>query len=197
MLASLWLLGVGFPVLGMICLGLFYQQGGWFAHDILHNSVFRSRKVGYFVGSYLLTNWLLGGSGPWWRWRHNAHHAKTNSMTRNKQPIDEDKDLTPFLVCSPEDWKIAKLSKFGNFLVQFQWIYIWLLYMAVRPMWFVNGMLYSFRQQQYVLVITACLHYPLLWGIASSISSSIWAVAVYFTGGQLLGGFFISIATNP
>jgi fatty acid desaturase len=82
-------------------LGLFWQQGGWLAHDYLHHQVFRHRAVnnafGYFIG-----NVALGFSVDWWKSKHNTHHAAPNELDENHQAVDPDIDTLPLLAWSTE-----------------------------------------------------------------------------------------------
>eukprot|EP01059_Diplonema_ambulator_P036377 TRINITY_DN9036_c1_g1_i1.p1 TRINITY_DN9036_c1_g1~~TRINITY_DN9036_c1_g1_i1.p1 ORF type:complete len:699 (+),score=166.16 TRINITY_DN9036_c1_g1_i1:104-2098(+) len=62
-----------------VCLGLFWQQSGFLAHDLMHNSIFNDRKKdqahGWFWG-----NVCMGLSGTWWRDEHFEHHFFTNTV---------------------------------------------------------------------------------------------------------------------
>eukprot|EP01064_Diplonema_japonicum_P035510 TRINITY_DN7724_c0_g1_i1.p1 TRINITY_DN7724_c0_g1~~TRINITY_DN7724_c0_g1_i1.p1 ORF type:complete len:676 (+),score=91.35 TRINITY_DN7724_c0_g1_i1:48-2030(+) len=66
-------------VLPGVCLGLFWQQSGFLAHDLMHNSIFndrkRDQKHGWFWG-----NVCMGLSGTWWRDEHFEHHFFTNTV---------------------------------------------------------------------------------------------------------------------
>jgi fatty acid desaturase len=55
-LTSLWLLreyaeeSVPLLLLAACLMAFFFQQGGWLAHDFLHNQVFTQRKYNHFFG---------------------------------------------------------------------------------------------------------------------------------------------------
>ena len=64
-----------------VCLGFFWQQSAFLAHDFMHNSVWGRRKRdqdhGWFWG-----NVCLGLSGRWWKDEHFEHHFFTNTIIK-------------------------------------------------------------------------------------------------------------------
>lgn len=88
-------------VASAVLLGVFWQQGGWLAHDFLHHQVFRHRSfntvAGYFIG-----NVALGFSVDWWKSKHNVHHAAPNELDENHHAVDPDIDTLPLLAWSNE-----------------------------------------------------------------------------------------------
>jgi len=82
-------------------LGLFWQQGGWLAHDFLHHQVFRHRSMNTVAG-YIIGNIALGFSVDWWKSKHNVHHAAPNELDEHHQAVDPDIDTLPLLAWSSE-----------------------------------------------------------------------------------------------
>lgn len=66
-----------FLMLDALYLGFVSMQFGLLTHDIGHQQVFRSRRVGKIVG-LLIGDLLVGWSLDWWIDKHNAHHGHPN-----------------------------------------------------------------------------------------------------------------------
>jgi fatty acid desaturase len=77
--------------LAALAVGLAWQQCGWFAHDLLHHSVFDRRAAGDRYG-LLMGGVVLGFSADWWKRKHNTHHALPNVIG-----TDPDIDVLPLL----------------------------------------------------------------------------------------------------
>jgi fatty acid desaturase len=90
-------------MLGMV-IGVCAGALGFFAHEVLHGSVVRNRKLQDLLGFVGFMPWFI--SPTFWRFWHNQlHHGKT-------QAIITDPDAFPTL-------KIFKHSKFMNFMFPF------------------------------------------------------------------------------
>ena len=75
---------------GGIITGLFWGQAGFIQHHAGHLGFTGIPRIDFTIQA-LFESFLKGGSGRWWRNRHNKHHAMPNS-------IEHDGDLrtTPF-----------------------------------------------------------------------------------------------------
>jgi len=96
------------PIIVKIALGLvigtFFGGLGFFAHELLHGSVIRNRKLQDVIGFFCLMPFFI--SPTFWRYWHNLlHHGKT-------QAIIADPDAYPTL-------KIYRYSKFMQFMFPF------------------------------------------------------------------------------
>lgn len=95
-----WYLNV---LMGLI-LGVSYGALGFFAHELLHGSIVRNRKIQDFIGFFCFMPFFI--SPTFWRFWHNQlHHGKT-------QAIISDPDAFPTL-------KIFKHSKFMQAMFPF------------------------------------------------------------------------------
>jgi fatty acid desaturase len=87
-------------MLGALILGVFWQQGGWLAHDFAHHQVFRNRSLNDLTT--LICCSYLGFSMDWWKTKHNTHHAIPNLHESLPAAHDGDPDIDtlPFLAWS-------------------------------------------------------------------------------------------------
>lgn len=67
---------VWITLLNAVCLAFIYGRFGLLAHDFGHMQVFASTKANNFWGNVCGT--VVGLSYPWWKDKHNQHHAHTN-----------------------------------------------------------------------------------------------------------------------
>ncbi|KAK3117327.1 hypothetical protein LTR53_001444 [Teratosphaeriaceae sp. CCFEE 6253] len=102
------LLWKGWYVSSAVCLGLFWQQIMFTAHDaghrgITHNFVLDT-LIGIFIGDF-----CCGLSIGWWKSSHNVHHLVTNQPEH-----DPDIQNIPLFATSPEFLK-SFVSSYYNF----------------------------------------------------------------------------------
>lgn len=110
--AALLVLAPAFWPIAALAVALAWQQGGWLAHDFLHNSVHEGLATSEIVGS-LLGGVILGFSGDWWKRKHNTHHALPNVIG-----VDEDIATTPFLSFTEAD--LEHVGPVARLLVRLQ-----------------------------------------------------------------------------
>lgn len=92
--------GWGWYVLAAGLLGLGQLQSGWLQHDYGHLSVTEGRDANIVMHKVLMAG-LKGASSPWWRSRHNRHHAKPNHLSQD--PDVHNEPLFLFDECMDED----------------------------------------------------------------------------------------------
>lgn len=85
---------MGYVLVPGALLGLFWMQSGFMTHDLMHNQIFKKRRVdqahGWFWG-----NVCLGASGVWWRDEHFEHHVFTNTFLRGTGATDPQQHEAP------------------------------------------------------------------------------------------------------
>lgn len=105
-LGGIAFLEVSWPIKLLLSVGLGFAYGGlgFFAHELLHGSVVRSRSLQDFLGLFCFMPFFI--SPTFWRYWHNQlHHAKTQSVIA-------DPDAFPNL-------RIFHNSKFMQFMYPF------------------------------------------------------------------------------
>ncbi|EMD42130.1 hypothetical protein CERSUDRAFT_147705 [Gelatoporia subvermispora B] len=85
----------GWLILSAICLGLFWHQLTFFAHDLGHNGVTHKWHVDRLLGIFI-ADFLGGLSIGWWVDNHNVHHLVTNHPSH-----DPDIQHIPFFAITP------------------------------------------------------------------------------------------------
>ncbi|OCH96070.1 fatty acid/sphingolipid desaturase [Obba rivulosa] len=85
----------GWVILSAICMGLFWHQLTFFAHDLGHNGVTHKWMVDRVLGIFV-ADFLGGLSIGWWVDNHNVHHLVTNHPSH-----DPDIQHLPFFAISP------------------------------------------------------------------------------------------------
>ena len=106
---GLHLLGQGHPIIGGIVIGFSWGQCGFIQHHAGHLAFSGNPRIDFLIQS-LYESFAKGGSGRWWRNRHNKHHAMPNS-------IEHDGDLrtTPFFA-----WDDVLIKKVPTVLLRIQ-----------------------------------------------------------------------------
>lgn len=99
-------------VASAILMGLFWQQCGWLAHDILHHQLFKKRSNSDLLGIFW-GNLMQGFSVQWWKNKHNGHHATPNlhNSTLTSQDGDPDIDTMPLLAWSLKQAQMCRESR--------------------------------------------------------------------------------------
>lgn len=125
---SIWLV-----LLNTVFFGFIRLQAGFFAHDLSHLQVFKSKEKNLYLASTVwgVCCWL---SASWWEDKHNAHHRNTNQLA-----LDPDVDI-PFIfdtkqlkTCSffykkcilPFQQYLFFPAMFGTFISEFVACSIW------------------------------------------------------------------------
>jgi sphingolipid 8-(E)-desaturase len=89
-----FLVHVGWYKLAAVCLGLFWHQLAFVAHDAGHMGITHDFVVDSIIGIFI-ADFCGGLSLGWWKWSHNVHHIVTNLPEH-----DPDNQHLPFLAVS-------------------------------------------------------------------------------------------------
>ncbi|KAF4315762.1 hypothetical protein BBO99_00009150 [Phytophthora kernoviae] len=108
-------------MLAACVMGLFWQQSGWLAHDVLHHQ--------------------------WWKNKHNFHHAVPNLIgdAKTKYLGDPDIDTMPLLAWSKHMASHAYESTWGPFFVRNQAVIYFPLLLFARFSWLLQSYYYVFK----------------------------------------------------
>lgn len=123
-------------------LGIFFQQCGWLAHEVLHHQVFSNRAMGHWFG-YFWGNLAQGFSTSWWMNKHNTHHAVPNvhATGADAQNGDPDIDTMPYLAWSRPMLHLAD-TKFSRWMVSRQHYAYFPLLAFARISWLQQSIAY-------------------------------------------------------
>lgn len=123
----IFLLRKGYYALSGLCLGLFWHQLVFTAHDAGHMGITHSFHIDTCIGIFI-ADFLGGLSIGWWKRNHNVHHIVTNSPEH-----DPDIEHMPFLAISHRFFqslkstyyeRIMTYDAFAKFAIKYQnWLY--------------------------------------------------------------------------
>jgi sphingolipid 8-(E)-desaturase len=127
-------LHLGYYALSALCLGFFWHQLVFTAHDAGHMGITHSFHIDTCIGIFI-ADFLGGLSIGWWKRNHNVHHIVTNSPEH-----DPDIEHMPFFAISHRFFqslkstyyeRIMAYDAFAKFAVQYQnWLYYPILTMG-------------------------------------------------------------------
>ena len=196
-------------MLGAVCLGLFWQQCGWLAHDFLHHQVFKTRFYNDLMG-ILVGNIFQGFSVHWWKTKHNSHHAVPNLLASSPDSADGDPDIDtmPILAWTMSMAKLAENSSTGRFFIKFQPFLYFPVLLFARMSWAHQSWVYVFggwgqhsikqaendrKRIQYPLLekIGLIVHYIGLFTIMSYLPS-MTSMILFFIVSQTSCGLFLA-----
>lgn len=125
-----------YPILGGIITGIGWAHCGFVQHHAGHRAFTGKPEIDYVVQG-IFEGILKGGSGSWWRNRHNKHHAMPNM-------IDYDGDLrtTPFFA-----WDDVLVKKVPTFLLKIQHLLFLPMLVMYVPVFFITTKLYIIRKK--------------------------------------------------
>ncbi|CEG37643.1 delta-6 fatty acid desaturase [Plasmopara halstedii] len=133
-------------MLAACIMGLFWQQSGWLAHDVLHHQIWENHLFGNIMGVIIGDIWM-GFSVQWWKNKHNFHHALPNLVGNSKTKYfgDPDIDTMPLLAWSKHMASRAYESSWGPFFVRYQAIIYFPLLLFARFSWLLQSYYYVFH----------------------------------------------------
>ncbi|KAF1776987.1 Fatty acid desaturase domain [Phytophthora cactorum] len=133
-------------MLAACVMGLFWQQSGWLAHDVLHHQVWENHMIGNVMGVIIGDVWM-GFSVQWWKNKHNFHHAVPNLIGDEKTKYlgDPDIDTMPLLAWSKHMASKAYESTWGPFFVGHQAVIYFPLLLFARFSWLLQSYYYVFK----------------------------------------------------
>lgn len=130
----LLLLRSGHYALSALCIGFFWHQLVFTAHDAGHMGITHSFHIDTCIGIFI-ADFLGGLSIGWWKRNHNVHHIVTNSPEH-----DPDIEHIPFFAISHRFFqslrstyyeRIMAYDAFAKFAIQYQnWLYYPILTMG-------------------------------------------------------------------
>jgi len=106
------LLHLRYYIPSALCLGAFWQQIMFTAHDAGHRAITQNRTYDTMIGIFI-ADFCCGLSFGWWKSSHNVHHLVTNAPEH-----DPDIQNTPLFATCPSQFKDVH-STYYNF--RFVW----------------------------------------------------------------------------
>ncbi|CAI5727836.1 unnamed protein product [Hyaloperonospora brassicae] len=195
-------------LLAACVMGLFWQQSGWLAHDVLHHQVWTNHAIGNVVGVVIGNVWM-GFSVQWWKNKHNFHHAVPNLIGNEKTKYlgDPDIDTMPLLAWSKHMATKAYESSWGPFFVRYQAVFYFPLLLFARFSWLLQSYYYVFEGYAYGKYdpvqlpngekLGLLLHYawnlllPILTGMSVAQALAFFVLAQMSCGGLLAAVFSV------
>lgn len=166
-------------------MGLFFQQSGWFSHDLGHYAITRTYRTPLLV---VVGNLFQGFSSEWWIQKHMLHHAHPNAIDRHTgEPIDDDIDTTPFIY-----WSDKLLPKGGGRWISWQGYYIWPLLFASKFSWDISSIATVVRSRKWFEIAFIAMHYIFMYAHASRFCGSAHGLA-FMIAARCWGGFLIGL----
>jgi fatty acid desaturase 2 (delta-6 desaturase) len=168
-----WLLGIGYPVVGGIIVGIGWANCGFIQHHSGHLAFTGKPHIDFVVQAFF-ESVLKGGSGRWWRGRHNKHHAMPNSVEH-----DGDLRTTPFFA-----WDDILVKKVPTFLLRIQHILFVPMLVLYVPVFFITTKLFVIRKKHWDEAGLICIHF-----LMSSLFFNNWSdfLTFYFIGYAIQG----------
>nr|AKE48451.1 C18-delta6 desaturase protein [Pythium sp. BCC53698]ALE65995.1 delta6 desaturase protein [synthetic construct] len=191
-------------VVAACIMGLFWQQSGWLAHDVLHHQVWDDHYYGNLVGVVVGNVWQ-GFSCQWWKNKHNFHHAVPNLVGDVKTAYlgDPDIDTMPLLAWSKHMASQAFESPIGPFMIRHQAVLYFPLLLLARFSWVLQSYLYVFKQfafGRYDPVdfprgekIGLLVHYAWMLALPVYANMSLVQAVIYHVTAQMFCGLLLAL----
>ncbi|KNC46235.1 fatty acid desaturase 3 [Thecamonas trahens ATCC 50062] len=149
-------------------------QSGWLQHDFGHLAVFKARWMNIAAHKVLMAG-FKGASSPWWRSRHNRHHAKPNHL--HADPDVHNEPLFLFdEVMSEEEMGWA-----GTFAQGWYW---WLLGppLVTTVVFLITNIVDCVKRGLWLDLVLGLSYLPRFWGVHMGWSGhTFWGAAgLYF-----------------
>ena len=171
-----YLLGLGYRVIGGLVVGFGWGQCGFIQHHAGHLAFTNNASVD-FTTQAIYESLMKGGSGRWWRNRHNKHHAMPNSIQH-----DGDLRTTPFFA-----WDDVLIKKVPTSLLRIQHLlFIPMLGMYV-PILATSVLSYVVRMGYWDELGLIALHFVL----ASRFNSNIYDLLIFYFIGYAVQGIYL------
>lgn len=181
--ASIWLNHNNWSWTSSATLGLFFQQAGWLSHDCLHQSVFMSRGLNYWLGGMYVGALLQGLSPRWWVEKHARHHAFPNGYLEDDATgeiisYDEDIDTVPLLLWAPH-----LKNKMSSKMLPYQHVYFIVILMMSKWWWNGRSLVLAWTRRSWVEYYVLLFHLFLF-----TMVGGFW----WYVRGMIVGGFLVS-----
>jgi len=167
--------------IGGIMVGFAWTRTGWIQHDSGHVAFTGTPATDHLIQN-LFEGFIKGGSGAWWRNRHNKHHAKPNV-----HKFDSDLNTLPFLAW---DDKLAAKCPASLIKIQ-QYTYFPLLSLYVF-VFFITTKLFMLRKQLTKEMAFAAAHF-LVWipTMYFGLGMSVKELAGFYCVGYAFQGLYL------
>ena len=170
--------GAGYPVMGGIITGIGWAHCGFVQHHAGHLGFTGIAKYDHFVQD-LFEGILKGGSGSWWRNRHNKHHAMPNTIG-----YDGDLRTTPFFA-----WDDVLVKEVPTFLLRIQHIMVFPMLVLYVPLFIVTTKLFMYHKKKYFEMGLVALHYFHFWLYCNNM----YDFLLFYSIGYALQGLYIGV----
>jgi len=155
------------PVIAGVIIGVLWSQCGFLQHHSGHVAFTGIRKYDFLAQTFW-ESVVKGGSGRWWRNRHNKHHAMPNKIG-----VDGDLNTTPLFAW---DQKLAK--KCPDWALKIQHIaFIPFLGLYVPIFWFFTK-IFMLKKKHYDELGAVLFHYYIayLWFFGSESAQKVYGL---------------------
>jgi len=166
---------------GGIVVGFAWTRTGWIQHDSGHVAFTGTPSVDLKIQMFF-EGFIKGGSGAWWRNRHNKHHAKPNV-----HKFDSDLNTLPFLA-----WDDKLAATCPKWIIAFQqWTYFPLLSLYVF-IFFVTTKLFMMRKKLTAEMAVCASHFVVWWPcMYYFLNMSALQVAGFYSTGYAVQGLYL------
>lgn len=166
-------LGQGYPIWGGLIAGFAWGQCGFIQHHAGHLAFTGNPRIDFMVQS-VFESLLKGGSGRWWRNRHNKHHAMPNSVEH-----DGDLRTTPFFA-----WDDVLIKKVPTCFLPIQHLMFLPLLALYVPILATSVFSFVIRRKYWDELGLMVLHFVFVLQYCSNIQS---LLIFYFIGYAIQG----------
>ena len=177
-IAGFYLQMLGYPLYGGIVTGIGWTHCGFVQHHAGHLGFTGNPKRDHLVQD-LFEGLLKGGSGSWWRNRHNKHHAMPNSIG-----YDGDLRTTPFFA-----WDDVLVKKVPTCLLRVQHIMIFPMLALYVPLFIVTTKLFIIRRKKWFELFLVVMHFCLF----SKFNTNTKNFVLFYTVGYILQGVYLGL----
>ena len=177
-LLGLYIQMLGYPIWGGIITGIGWTHCGFVQHHAGHIGFTGNTKVDHFTQD-LFEGLLKGGSGSWWRNRHNKHHAMPNSIG-----YDGDLRTTPFFA-----WDDVLVKKVPTGLLRVQHILVFPMLVLYVPLFIVSTKLFMMRKKKRFEMFLVGLHFYLF----SRFNRNTSHFVLFYCIGYALQGLYLGL----
>ncbi len=175
---GLYLQMLGFPVYGGIITGVGWTHCVFVQHHAGHLGFTGDPKKDHLVQD-LFEGLLKGGSGSWWRNRHNKHHAMPNSIG-----YDGDLRTTPFFA-----WDDVLVKKVPTPLLRVQHIMVFPMLALYVPLFIVTTKQFMFRRKKWFEMFLVVAHFYLF----SRFNTNTKNFILFYFIGYVLQGVYLGL----
>jgi fatty acid desaturase len=165
-------------VLGATVTGLAWAHCGFVQHHAGHLGITGIRSIDLTIQEFFEA-FLKGGSGRWWRSRHNKHHALPNVIGR-----DGDLRTVPFFA-----WDDVLVKKVPKCLRPVQHLIFLPILAFYVPVFFLTVNYYRLKRGHWDEIVLALCHYAILAQLLPSTS----ALALFLVLGYAIQGVYLGI----